>query len=99
MDQALVRGRKLLGRVADMCEVKPFARHCVQLLKPDARAVEMQRVDQETAVFTLDGAADSDGFLEIGDIGPGDEFKVHRQTHLLRSEERRVGKECRSRWS
>ena len=43
------------------------------------------------------------GGLAARGIGPGDRVLVHfencPETLLVRSEERRVGKECRSRWS
>src|SRR5256885_8464995 len=34
----------------------------------------------------------------VGDVAPNDQMKI-RQPKNARSEERRVGKECRSRWS
>ena len=34
-----------------------------------------------------------------GDFGSGSLAKLDEQRRLTRSEERRVGKECRSRWS
>ena len=36
---------------------------------------------------------------EVTDIAPDIRLTLHNAGHILRSEERRVGKECRSRWS
>ena len=45
-------------------------------------------------------AVSCDDFVRILDIGCGtSDFSLKLFEHLNRSEERRVGKECRSRWS
>ena len=56
--------------------------------------IQLVSVSGKTGVFSLrrDGEPDGEIFLRGGQI-------VHAHIGELRSEERRVGKECRSRWS
>src|SRR5438105_8071340 len=47
----------------------------------------------------LDSRPRSSTFLVGADqLGVSDDVRLHRRLELSRSEERRVGKECRSRW-
>ena len=52
----------------------------------------------ESATFDLyrDIAERTDGDVYLGVVGP---VRTGKSTFITRSEERRVGKECRSRWS
>src|SRR5260221_13405809 len=44
-------------------------------------------------------AADKDGYVLVPNVNPLVELMDMREAQQSRSEERRVGKECRSRWS
>src|ERR1039457_7541137 len=45
------------------------------------------------------GQRDGVGHIELARVHPPQRRQVRAAAELLRSEERRVGKECRSRWS
>ena len=51
------------------------------------------------ATFLKGRTSSRDVWEEKGDMTPEDNQKIIEETNEIRSEERRVGKECRSRWS
>jgi len=61
----------------------------------DARIVEIQGT-AESEPFSKDML---NVLLSLAEKGVGELFKIQREIVKSRSEERRVGKECRSRWS
>src|SRR3990167_6477276 len=56
-------------------------------------------IDPETEAIATIGAKEGMAHLALAVLQPGDGVLVPNPTYPIRSEERRVGKECRSRWS
>src|SRR3989449_9819065 len=82
--------------------------HAEGHLAAQACASEFEKVVGEGRGFGLAFAADQNGYpgpmhvLELKDrlkLTADQETRARELTHTMRSEERRVGKECRSRWS
>src|SRR2546422_10211846 len=72
--------------------------HHVCLTPPDAAGFP---IDNDRDIDRLNGTAariDDSTADQVADPGPG-RACMNRHAHTVRSEERRVGKECRSRWS
>ena len=83
-------------RIADLREVKPFARQRAQLLEVGVAAIEMQRVDDDAGVGrSAPSLHDVDRFVERADARPGHELEVDGQAERLR--ERRTAREKNSR--
>ena len=57
------------------------------------------RLDPESEVITCLGSKEGFSHMCLALMGPGDTAIVPSPYFPVRSEERRVGKECRSRWS
>ena len=83
-DQLVFVGRILCRSIADLYEVKPFARQRAERRQVGAASIEMQRVDDDAGVVAASFADQLGCFVQRADAGPGDEFEAHRQTELLR---------------
>src|SRR3712207_4177129 len=64
-------------------------------LRDDLREYVLERLGDEKAVLVVDET----GFLKKGKERGQRKLRGEAPVHRYRSEERRVGKECRSRWS
>ena len=74
-----------------------------ETLEAGRAAAAQARIDYEdlAAIVTVDQAMDAESYLETPYVmARGDAAQaIKAAPHRLRSEERRVGKDCRSRWS
>src|SRR5579872_4537451 len=67
-----------------MDEMKSLTRDSIQLLQPDAGAVEMQHVNQQAEIGAIDGALYLKSFLQGGDLRPGYKLQAHREAGFPR---------------
>ena len=68
----------------------------VDLAQPPGDVVILSSADTEVSLLTAAATSLQHKNADIGDIRIANYLSL---THPYRSEERRVGKECRSRWS
>ena len=78
---------------------------CEVVVSPTAEEVELLEERSRRRALALAGSSGEGATYDghrvklLANIGTVDDAKRAAEVDLLRSEERRVGKECRSRWS
>src|SRR5206468_11868368 len=92
------RIKKILGREPNFTELGIFSvmwsEHCSY--KNSRR--ELKKFHTSGPNILVKAGEENAGVVDIGD-GWAVAFKIESHNHPSRSEERRVGKECRSRWA
>ena len=66
--------------VTDVREAEPPARKCLQHVAARIGAVEVQRVDEDAGIRSLDGSQDAHGLGEVGSLGPRRELEVDAES-------------------